>query len=172
MEYELIESLLIDKQMGNLSDQSAQLLNQYISEHEGINDLDNQFKYIFTLSKNAFESKCELDLPQFPLDKLTDNVKVKRNNNITKISSIAALIALIFWLGVNLGTTIDPEDKLQTKIINSQTPNIYVLKNNSSHFPQSYFENLKKLRIDNNYKSIQESYSEIFNKYSNKKQSL
>ena len=166
MKYELIESLLIDKELGHLSAKSEQLLALYISENQDLTKLNEQINTLYTLSKKALTPKGEIDLPQFPLDRLSNSKQgISKLYAAAKVLAAAAVLALAFGLGFNLKTKHNAEPTQLAKETNNLTKGTNVIKENDSSFPHSYIENLKKLRINRSRSSLKESYSEIYRNY-------
>ncbi len=97
MEYELIESLLADMALGNLSEESERLLGDYVASCGEYSELANGFDMAVSAAGRLSEDESELELPEFPVERVRAVVSSDR-----RIVFRMFKIAAVFVVGLTM----------------------------------------------------------------------
>ena len=170
MKHSLMESLLIDKELGNLSEQSEQLLNDYISNDMQLMELDEEISTTHQLCQKALAPEENINLPEFPAANLKSRSKTCLHKALlAKYAAVAALILIAFLVGLNLEAKSNTDSKLVANKNKSNITQKSILKTEAiPQLPKTYIENLKKLRVGRKHTKLKDDYLKMYNNFLNK----
>ncbi len=108
MNTETMERLLIDKRLGELPPDTAQLLDAYLAVNPDSAALAAEIDTILKLAGRALEPPARVtaeDLPPFPAHKAAARGGTNRNWGWVRPITVAAAIVLAFFLGTRTATS-------------------------------------------------------------------
>ncbi len=101
MNRDLLEQLLMDQALNELSPESTALLDAYLGDHPEMHSLADSIRETVAIGERAVHAELPTRLPPLPKEKLFSHKRTARWSMTARWGSVAASLIIGFGLGIS-----------------------------------------------------------------------